>query len=230
MDVQAQEALERVIRSRAGEGDLEGAATEAMRGYGPPIFGLLVALHRDEEQAGEVFSMFSEDLWRGLKGFAWQCSFRTWAYTLARNASHRFRKTARRRAAGAVPLSDCPALSAMEQQVRSTTLPYLRTKTKTRIAALRETLSEEDQTLLILRVDKGLAWSDLARVMLGEDDPGEAAVKKEAARLRKRFQLVKERLLELGRREGLIEGDGADGADGSAGAGETKAEPGRSSH
>ena len=46
MDAHEQEELERVIRRRAQEGDLEGAATEAMRGYGPPIFGLLVALHR----------------------------------------------------------------------------------------------------------------------------------------------------------------------------------------
>jgi RNA polymerase sigma-70 factor (ECF subfamily) len=211
MDAHVQEALEETIRGHCQAGALERAATEAMRGYGPPIFGLLLALHRNEEQAGEVFSMFSEDLWRGLAAFGWQCSFRTWAYTLARNASHRYRKSTRR-AAGAVPLSDCPALSAMEAQVRSQTLPHLRTQNKSRIAALRERLSPEDQTLLILRVDKGMAWGDLARVMLGEAAPEEAALKKEAARLRKRFQLVKERLLELGRREGLLDGEGAGGA------------------
>jgi hypothetical protein len=33
-----------------------------------------------------------------------------------------------------------------------------------------------------------------------------APIKKEAARLRKRFQLVKENIFELGRREGLFEG------------------------
>jgi len=55
--------------------------------------------------------------------------------------------------------------------------------------------------LLVLRVDKGLAWNDLARVMYAEDGPllDDEGLKREAARLRKRFQHVKERLLELKR-------------------------------
>ena len=60
-------------------------------------------------------------------------------------------------------------------------------------------------------VDRQLAWTELAQV-LHEDEAtslvGEA-LKREAARLRKRFQLVKERLYEMGRREGLVpEGSG----------------------
>lgn len=53
--------------------------------------------------------------------------------------------------------------------------------------------------LLVLRVDKDLAWNELARVMHPEEaEPlDEEGLKREAARLRKRFQHVKERLLEL---------------------------------
>jgi len=210
MEQQAQQALEQEIRHLCGLGHMEAAATGALRGYGPQIFGLLVALHRDEEEAADVFSAFSEDLWRGLARFEWSCSFRTWAYTLARNASSRHKKHANRRARRDMPLSGHPALSAVEQQVRTETLPFLRTDAKRKMAALRQALSDEDQLLLILRVDKQLSWEDLARVMLGSSEPQAAdALKKEAARLRKRFQLVKERLIDRSRREGLLERPGS---------------------
>ncbi|MFO0754988.1 MAG: sigma-70 family RNA polymerase sigma factor [Byssovorax sp.] len=201
----AREEIEREIQSWCERGDLLAAATAAIRGYGPEIFGLLLALHRDHDHASDVFSIFSEDLWKGIGHFAWQCSFRTWAYTLARNASCRYRKNERKRAHD-IPLSLVTSISAIQAEARSETSPHLRSDNKRRIEKLREELSEEDQTLLILRVDKELAWSDLARVMLGERDlsADEAELKRESARLRKRFQLIKERLVELGRKEGLL--------------------------
>jgi RNA polymerase sigma-70 factor (ECF subfamily) len=205
MDSGEREQLERDIRHSFEQGDLQGAASAAIRGYGPEIFGLLAALHRREADASEVFSRFAENLWRGLPSFGWHCSFRTWAYTVARNASTSYRRQARRRAEVHVPLPEGSELSAIQQDVRSETLSYLRTQRKTRVLALREALSPEDQTLLVLRVDKRLPWNDLARVMHGEEgELADEVVKKEAARLRKRFQLIKEKLYELGRREGLV--------------------------
>ncbi len=68
--------------------------------------------------------------------------------------------------------------------------------------------------LLVLRVDKKLAWNDLARVLAESEGAGadrasaplsDAAVAKEAARLRKQFQLVKDRLRVLAKKEGLID-------------------------
>jgi RNA polymerase sigma-70 factor, ECF subfamily len=206
MELSQRDELERAIRRDRDEGELQRAAATAIQGYGPEIFGFLVALHRDEQDASEVFSLFTERLWRGLPGFDWQCSFRTWAYVIARNVSVSYRRETRRRARRQIPLSALPELSAIEQKVRSQTVSYLRTQRKTRVAALRQTLSVEDQALLVLRVDRRLAWNDLARVMQGEDGPplGPEVMKREVARLRKRFQLVKEKLHELGRREGLI--------------------------
>jgi RNA polymerase sigma-70 factor (ECF subfamily) len=54
-------------------------------------------------------------------------------------------------------------------------------------------LPEMDRMLLILRVDRELSWRDLARVVLG-GSPTPVELEREAVRLRKRFQLVKERL------------------------------------
>lgn len=213
MDAQHREDLEAEIRRRAEGGDLAGAAEHALRGYGREIFEFLAALHRHDDDAAEVFSLFAEGLWRGLPRFAWRSSFRTWAYGVARKASLRFRRDARRRAARAAPLPDASRLEAIVAEVRTATLSWLRTDRKSRFAALRESLPPEDQALLLLRVDRQLSWLDLARV-LHEDDAtpleGEA-LKREAARLRKRFQLLKEKLYEMGRREGLVGGGEGEG-------------------
>ena len=77
---------------------------------------------------------------------------------------------------------------------------------------IRDALPAEDRMLLVLRVDKRLEWKELAQVMLGPDDGGgadvtDAALIKESQRLRKRFQILKEKLLEEGKRAGILGGD-----------------------
>lgn len=207
MQPEQREELEREIRDLWGRGELQAAAAAAVRGYGPEIYGFLVAFHRQKDDASEVFAAFTERLWRGLPGFEWQCSFRTWAYAIARNTSLTYRRQARRRAELYGPLPEGSQLSALEQPPRSETASYLKTQRQTRMAALRESLPREDQELLVLRVDRKLAWRDLARVLLHAGDgasPTEELLEREAARLRKRFQILKQELYELGRREGLI--------------------------
>jgi RNA polymerase sigma-70 factor (ECF subfamily) len=203
MTVADREALERDVRDRCARGDFAGAATIALEGYGPELLGFLTALLRNEDDAADVFATVCESFWKALPTFAWASSLRTWAYAIARHAAIAFRKGAQRHARHVVPLDAGDAISALAERVRTRTKPYLQTEQKDRFAELRASLPEEDQMLLILRVDRDLAWSDLARVMAG-DDADDDAIKREAARLRKRFQLVKEKLIELGQREGLI--------------------------
>jgi RNA polymerase sigma-70 factor (ECF subfamily) len=64
---------------------------------------------------------------------------------------------------------------------------------------LRESLDPEEQTLLILRVDKGMAWEDVAEVLRADGEPVAPAA------LRKRFERLKEKLGRLAREQGLIE-------------------------
>jgi RNA polymerase sigma-70 factor (ECF subfamily) len=209
MDEGGRERLEAEISRRIASGDLAGAATATLRGYGPEIFSFLMARHRDETEASEVFSSFAEGLWRGLPTFAAESSVRTWAFSIARRLSVRHRRDAQRRDARVGVPAEPLDLSEVAAEVRSATLPYLRSEVQSRIAALRETLPIEDQELLILRVDRQLTWNDLAQVLRGEDErplEGEA-LRREAARLRKRFQSVKERLREMGQREGLWDPD-----------------------
>lgn len=198
--------LEREIQALRDAGQLEGAATAAVRGYGPEILHFLAALHRAETETSEVYSLFLEGLWRGLSSFAGESSFRTWVYAIARRCSLRYRRDEGRRAARLEALPESTALWAIAEQVRTETLSFLRTEGRNRFAELRQSLPPEDRALLILRVDRRLGWADLARAM--HEDEAVAltpvALKREAARLRKRYQLVKARLLELGRSEGLV--------------------------
>jgi RNA polymerase sigma-70 factor (ECF subfamily) len=147
---------------------------------------------RVEADAHEAFSQFCEDLWRGLAGFRWRSSLRTWSYTLARNALHRQRAAAPQRHGPHVGLSEAPELSALADRVRTTTLESMRVEARSRLTALRDRLDPDDRTLLILRVDRRMAWRDIAEV-LGED-PEPAGLKRRCVALRKRFQRLKETL------------------------------------
>ncbi len=184
--------MEQAIREACQREDWQTAATLALRRYGPEVLGFLVGLANSDQRGREVFSAFCEDLWRGLPGFAWDCSLRTWLYVLARHACSREKRGERRRPRG-VPLSQAPSVAGVAWQVRSGTRTYQQTEVKERVRGLREALPELDRMLLILRVDRELSWRDLARVVLG-GSPTPVELEREAVRLRKRFQLVKERL------------------------------------
>ena len=98
-------------------------------------------------------------------------------------------------------------MGQLVEQLRTQTLSLYGQRNLDAIAKLREELPEEDRALLVLRVDRGLEWADLARVFLaGDDTPTPDVLKRESARLRKRFQLIKERLLAMGRERGLLGG------------------------
>lgn len=191
------------VRALCEGGDMDGAATMALRAYGGEVFGFLVAVHRDETAASDAFSTFAEGLWRSLPAFEWEASLRTWAYAIARNASRNARREAARHDKRGAHVGDS-ALENVAQAVRTETLGFLRSEKRSKLEALRDALEPEDRALLVLRVDRGLTWNELARVLAEDEAPrDEAATIREAARLRKRFQLLKERLRELAKREGL---------------------------
>lgn len=203
---QEREESERRVRAAFDAEDFDTATTSVIEDFGPEIFGFLVARLRSESDASEVFSDFTLDLWKGLPGFQWRCPVRVWAYTLARHAANRYTTAPQRKPARNIPLSQAKGLSQLGESIRSRTLAHLRTETKSRMAVLRERLPIEDQTVLILRVDKNLSWNELALVMSYDgEEPGGDVLKKEAARLRKRFQLAKERLKKMAKDEGLLD-------------------------
>jgi len=196
-----QEELEATIRSHFDAGEMEAAATAALEGYGRELLGYLVATMRSEQDAGEVFSQLSEDLWRGLPEFGWRCSFRTWVYVLARNAAGRFRRAPHNQRHRHVGLSK---ISEVADRVRTGTLPHLRTEVKDRFDELRQSLDPDDQALLILRVNRRMSWKEIAQVLGDGSLNDDTAVDREVALFRQRFQQLKKRMHALAKREGLL--------------------------
>jgi len=70
------------------------------------------------------------------------------------------------------------------------------TQNQRRLTALRDALPIDERTILILRIDRNLTWDEIALAFAESPEAvSEGDRKREAARLRKRFQLVKRRLV-----------------------------------
>jgi RNA polymerase sigma-70 factor, ECF subfamily len=198
---------EREIRVAFDAGRMQDAATAVLSLYGDEILSFIHSRLRDRVDSDEAFAMYAEDLWNGLPSFGWRSSIRTWSYTLARNATVRYASTSNRRASRNLPLS-CPgAVAQLVERVRDTTECYKRTAVKDHFRALREQLDLEDQTLLILRVDRNMSWRELAQTLSGTVDLDEAMIERESARLRKAFERVKRELKRLSEDKGLLKVD-----------------------
>ena len=194
---------EQELRRAWKDGDLRAVATLAIERYGPEILGMMIVQLRSTTDAADAFSLFAEHLWRGLPGFQWRCSLRAWAHRVARNAALRWATAGERSPERNLSMEQSEVF-ALADHVRSSTLLHLRTEVKSEVRRLREALPHAEQMLLILRVDKAMEWHDVAAALAEQDlDPDE--LKRESARLRKRFQLVIERLRELARARGLLD-------------------------
>jgi RNA polymerase sigma-70 factor (ECF subfamily) len=188
--------LEQEIDSALEGGDLRGAATLALKGYGPHILRYLMGILRNLERTEEAFSRFSENLWKGLGGFRRECTFKVWAYKLAWNAAVDVGRDPHRRRTQRLGTTEISNLAA---EVCSSARPYLRSWAKERLRILRESLDPDERSLLLLRIEKHLGWKEVAEVMSRPHHLlDEAAV-------RKRFERLKNKLRRLAEEQGLLE-------------------------
>lgn len=167
------------IRERFDAGDLRAAATLTIDAYGGEICSYLAAVLRDDDLARDVFADAAVELWKDLPKFRWQSTLRTWFYAVARHRMYARLEQRKRRPAS--PLSQAPEIAA---QVRTTTAAWRRTDVKEEVARARASLTPDEQSLLILRVDRQMSWREVAAVL---DESSEPA-------LRKRFERIKEKL------------------------------------
>lgn len=192
------------VRSLCDGGDLDAAATLVVTQYGDELYGFLVATCHSESDAADAYSWFCEALWKAIGSWRGEASVRTWAYALARHAISRLRRDPHRRAERRVPLSKLSEPRAASGS-RTATPPHLRSELKDAVSTLRQQLDPQDRQLFILRIDRRMAWQDVARVMRGRpEEPYPAAeLTRDAAAWRKRFERAKQRLRELARDRGM---------------------------
>jgi DNA-directed RNA polymerase specialized sigma24 family protein len=182
-------ALDDAVRADLARGDLDGAVTRIIRGLGPEVLGFMLALTHNPTVAGDAFSELSVDVWRSLPAFEWRATLRTWMYVLARRAVSRVQRGGPR--AQLVPWSQVSAISRVAIDVRDASCARLELL-HDRFAALRGQLDEEEQVILMLRVDRELGWRDIARVLT--EDGADDDVDRVAATLRKRFERIKAKI------------------------------------
>jgi RNA polymerase sigma-70 factor (ECF subfamily) len=171
------------------------AATAAIESLGPEILGYLRAVLRDEDEASDAFSQFAESVWRGLHGFRGEASLRVWCYRIAWRAvlSQKRDPYQRRR-----DRLDTSMASRVAGRIYATTALEME-RQSTALDRLKAQLDPGEQTLLTLRVDRQLSWSEVADVLAEDGERLDEPV------LRKRFERLKDKLTRAARGEGLVE-------------------------
>lgn len=195
------DSLEAKLRELLDAGEFDAALTSVLSAYGEEVYAFLLARLQSEDDAADVFAQAAEDMFRSFSTFEGRASLRTWFYRLARTAAARHLRTPHVR--GRAALSQVSELVA---QVRSQTVAHLRTDMKDRVRALRAQLDADSEQLLVLRIDHGLEWDQIAEILC--DDLEDAEKRRRAsARLRQQFKKVKDRLRDMAIEEGLLDPD-----------------------
>lgn len=187
--------LDAEVQRLLAAGDSAAAATAVIKQLGPGVLRYLRSLLRDEEDAADAFSAFAERVWRGLPDFRWDASLRTWSYRIGWNAAANLSQEAWRK-----------RRQRLDTGIASRLAESIRTKSCVRDALqqealdrLRLALSQEEQSLLALRVDQGFSWDEIAGVLSADGAPVHANT------VTKRFERLKAKLAGLARAEGLVD-------------------------
>ncbi|MFO0728980.1 MAG: sigma-70 family RNA polymerase sigma factor [Myxococcota bacterium] len=187
--------MEAAIRAQVEAGALQAAVEASLAQYGAEVFGLLLVLTKEREQAKDAFADMTLSLLESLPSFRWEASLRTWMYRVAKNALVRRQSEAWQRKKS--PLGP-ELLSALEAVERTTTAVFLKSEVKDQVRRLRDELEVEEQALLSLRVDRQLPFEDVAEILGLRRDQAPTA--------RKRYERVVEKLRKIAEREGLLGG------------------------
>jgi RNA polymerase sigma-70 factor (ECF subfamily) len=187
--------LEPRVQALLQAGDQNGAAGAVIEALGPAILRYLRSMLREEDDAGDAFSQWAENVWHGLPDFRFGASLKTWSYRLAWNAAQNLRNEAWRRHGQRFATGQASALAA-SLRTRSALVVE---RQRQALDELRAALDEEERCLLVLRLDQGLSWDEVAAVL------AEGGAPVSAATLMKRFERIKTKLGKLARDRGLLD-------------------------
>jgi RNA polymerase sigma-70 factor (ECF subfamily) len=182
------------VQTRLQAGDLDGAATVAIRELGPAVARYLRGMLRSDADASDAFSDWAESLWSGIRTFEGRSTFSAWAFRLAYNSALDLSDRAHRKRERRLATAEASVIAA---EVRTTAFSHERRRQ--RLEELRAELAGEEQTLLFLRVDQQLAWEEVASVLSSQASPVDPAA------VRKRFERLKDKLRKLARERRLLD-------------------------
>jgi RNA polymerase sigma-70 factor, ECF subfamily len=183
-------AFDAQVRGLVHAGSERQAADLLLTRLSPELRPFLHRLLGDVALADEAHSNTCERLWRGLASFRWECSLRSWSYIIARREASRCRARHARDGVQQTTLSKADQVAARLGSTAGT----ISTTRRDQLDGLRASLSDEDRDLLVLRVERGLAWKEIAAAFLEENESNPEAIGREAARLRQRFRSIRVRV------------------------------------
>lgn len=186
--------IDSAVREALEEGDRRRATEVAIEAYGREIYNYIRRTVRAEHLADDAFQDFALDLLDGWEQFAWESTVKTWAYSVARNATHRLLRAESSGNRRRLHTDEQEELAA--EWTRTTTRNWEKTEARKWLWETVEEFDPEDRELLVLRLGNQMEWSEVARVVEDDDDLDGDALRRASARLRKRFQRLKENLRE----------------------------------
>jgi len=198
---ETRQAFETQLQVLHTQGNFEQVLSQALERYGQQLAGLqLKMLRHDAIAAEDAWSIFLEQAWRGLPGFAWRAQLRTWLFLLARNAVSRLHRGAHHKQHFT---SLTPALAQAAQRTFTTAIGY--DTAADHFMDYFDRLDLEDQWICALRIGCRLSWRDVANIV---NDWGDATIdsdveRKECARIRNRFNRMQQRMRAWAQDEGL---------------------------
>ena len=192
---EADKEIEARIRDLLAADDRPAAATAAIQEFGPPVLRYLRSLLRDEDDASDAFSVFAENVWRGLPTWRGEGSLKAWAFRLAWNGAMNLKNEAWRRRGRRFFSGEA---SALAEEIRTRSHVKVE-RQRNALDTLRESLDVEEISLLTLRIDQKLSWAEIADVTAIDGQ------RVEAAALMKRFERLKARLAKMAKDQGLLE-------------------------
>jgi RNA polymerase sigma factor (sigma-70 family) len=185
-------AADAAIFAACDQRDYRRAATLLIHAYAPRVRAFIGARLRDQTARADVFAVFSEDVWKGIARLRGRTSVLPWVFVLARNAIYRLGRAQQRWAVRHVSLDAAPDLATSDDDAAAAALEG---ESCACIAPLLRQLSAGERWLLDQRFVAGHSWQEIARAQLvSTPRPDHHAVLRESARLRKKSQLLVQRL------------------------------------
>jgi DNA-directed RNA polymerase specialized sigma24 family protein len=167
------------------------AALRILRRYASEVRAFLRVRTSSRASMEEIYSVFSEDVWKGLPRVRAGGHMRGWIYVLARNALARHVRLKQRWRNRHV-FADLDALPLDLRRSVATELSHI-----ARLEPLLAELDSADRLLLEQRLVLSMAWREIATEHARAMGLTTAAeVTRVSARLRKRYQLLLQQLRE----------------------------------
>jgi len=180
--------LEDRIRTLLESGERDQASTHVIERLEPGIRAY-IGCRLVGDDADDALSQFRENVWHDLAQFRWECSLRAWGYRLAHHAVTRVLRQPHRRREEQLPSSAASVLAASIGAKGP-----MSSGRHQGLALLRAELTDDEQELLTLRIDRELEWEEIAAIL----DATSSA-------LRKRFERLIPRLEQMARERGLLD-------------------------